>query len=137
MATAPKSRRAVQAPKSPKTAARRGKAKSVARQAPAARRAAEQQAEWALGDIDKLRSDILRLSQSVSTLMSAHVSDARSAVKETAEDLIGTGVGYAREAEDKALGLANDVAKQIGKNPLPAIGLVFGIGYLIGMMRRR
>ena len=137
MASAPKTRRANAAPKSPKTAARRGKAKSGTRRAPAARRAAEQNAEWALGNIDKLRNDIVRLSQSVSSLMGAHVSDARSAVTETAQDLIGTGAGYARDAEERALGLANDVAKQIGKNPLPAIGLVFGVGYLIGMMRRR
>lgn len=137
MATAPKSRRGVAAPKRPSTAARRRKAPSIKRTAPAARRSAERQVEATLGDVEKLRDDILRLSQSVSGLMSAHVSDARTVVKKTAEDLLDTGASYAQEAEERARGLAGDVATQIGRNPLPAIGLVFGIGYLIGMMRRR
>ena len=94
-------------------------------------------ADAALSDIDKLRDDLVRLSQSVSSLLGSRATDARDMVTDTASGLYETGLDYAQDAEAQVRGMAGDLTKQIERNPLAAIGIVFGVGYVIGMMRRR
>lgn len=134
MATSPRTQSSSASPKRARgTAARR-------RKAPSKRRAAARTAtatDATLNDIDKLRDDLVRLSQSVSSLLTARATDARDLVTETASDLYGTGLDYARDAEGQVRGMASDIAKQVERNPLAAVGIVFGVGYIIGLMRRR
>lgn len=134
MATSPRTQSSSGTPKRSRgTAARR-------RKAPSKRRAAARTAQTAdstLNDIDKLRDDLVRLSQSVSSLLTARATDARDLVTETASDLYDTGLDYARDAEGQVRGMASDIAKQVERNPLAAVGIVFGVGYIIGLMRRR
>lgn len=135
MATSPKTRKSAASPSRARTGGRRGKAGS--RKRAAARSTVSGNADAALNDIDKLRDDLVRLSQSVSTLLSSRATDAREMVTDTASGLYETGLDYAQDAEAQVRGMAGDLTKQIERNPLAAIGIVFGVGYVIGLMRRR
>jgi ElaB/YqjD/DUF883 family membrane-anchored ribosome-binding protein len=133
MATSPRTQSSSASPKRARGTARR-------RKAPSKRRAAARTAtatDATLNDIDKLRGDLVRLSQSVSALLTARATDARDLVTETASDMYDTGLDYARDAEGQMRGMASDIAKQVERNPLAAVGIVFGVGYIIGLMRRR
>jgi ElaB/YqjD/DUF883 family membrane-anchored ribosome-binding protein len=136
MATAPKKSTAASSPKRAK-AGRRKKAGSKKRAQAARAGAVSRNANSALGDIESLRDDLIRLSRSVSSLMTSRATEARDLVTERATDLYDTGVDYARDAETNVRGVASDIAKQVEKNPLAAIGIVLGVGYVIGLLRRR
>lgn len=133
MATSPRTQKSAASPKSARSTGRRRKAVSKRRTAARTSR----NADATLSDIDKLRDDLVRLSQSVTALMSTRATDARDLVTETASGLYDTGLDYARDAEGQVRGMAADVAKQVERNPLAAVGIVFGVGYIIGLMRRR
>lgn len=133
MATSPRTQNSAASPKRTRGTGRRRKAVSKRRTAARTSR----NADATLSDIDKLRDDLVRLSQSVTALMSTRATDARDLVTETASGLYDTGLDYARDAEGQVRGMAADVAKQVERNPLAAVGIVFGVGYIIGLMRRR
>lgn len=135
MATSPKTQKTASSPRRARTGGRRPKAGS--RKRAAARSTVSGNADAALNDIDKLRDDLVRLSQSVSSLLSSRATDARDVVTDTASGLYETGLDYAHDAEAQVRGMAGDLTKQIERNPLAAIGIVFGVGYVIGLMRRR
>lgn len=135
MATSPKTRKTAASPRRARSGGRRPKAGS--RKRAAARSTVSSNANAALNDIDKLRDDLVRLSQSVSALLSSRATDAKDMVTDTASGLYETGLDYAQDAEAQVRGMAGDLTKQIERNPLAAIGIVFGVGYVIGLMRRR
>jgi ElaB/YqjD/DUF883 family membrane-anchored ribosome-binding protein len=139
MATSPRTKRPAK-PKRPGTSSRR-KAPSKRRRASAATAGAtsgvSRNADSIVSDIETLRDDLVRLTRSVSTLMQTRAVDARDTVTETATDLYDTGMDYMHSAEDQVRGMAGDLSKQVERNPLAAIGVVFGVGYIIGLMRRR
>jgi ElaB/YqjD/DUF883 family membrane-anchored ribosome-binding protein len=93
--------------------------------------------DTAAADLETLRDDVVKLTKAVSALLSAQAVSAKDTVTEKAADLYGTGVDYVRTAEGQVRGMAEDVSAQVQRNPLASIGIVFGIGYIIGLMRRR
>lgn len=99
--------------------------------------AASANADSTINEIEQLRDDLVRLSQSVASLMGARAEDARDLVTEKASDLYDTGLDYARDAEAQLRDVAGNVTRQIERNPIASVGLVFGVGYLIGLLRRR
>lgn len=135
MATSPRTQSKAATPRRAKNG-RRGKAASRKRRA-SARPAAARSADATMSDIDRLREDLVRLSQSVSALLTQRAENARDLVSEAASGVYDTGLDYARDAETQVRGMASDVVKQVERNPLAAVGIVFGVGYLIGLMRRR
>ncbi|BCJ90503.1 hypothetical protein IZ6_12380 [Terrihabitans soli] len=136
MATSPRTKTAA-SPKTARGTGRRKKAGSKKRSTAAKAAAASRSANTTFNDIDKLRDDLVKLSQSVSALLTSRATDARDLVTETASDYYDTGVEYAQDAQLQVRGMASDVAKQVQSNPLAAVGIVFGVGYLIGLMRRK
>jgi ElaB/YqjD/DUF883 family membrane-anchored ribosome-binding protein len=136
MATSPRTQKSAATPKRA-TTGRRTKASSKKRTTAARAAATSRNANAAVGDIDKLRDDLVKLSQSVSALLTTRATEARDLVTETAGDYYDTGVEYAQDAQLQVRGMAGDVAKQVQSNPLAAVGIVFGVGYLIGLMRRK
>jgi ElaB/YqjD/DUF883 family membrane-anchored ribosome-binding protein len=134
MATSPRTKNSPATQKRNTGTGRRRKAGSKRR---AAARSTSRSADAAVNDLDKLRDDLMRLSQSVAGLLTTRAGDARDLVTETASGLYETGVGYAEDAETQVRGMASDLAKQVERNPLAAVGIVFGVGYIIGLMRRR
>jgi ElaB/YqjD/DUF883 family membrane-anchored ribosome-binding protein len=137
MATSPRTQKSAATPKRARsTTGRRKKAPSKPSSAARAA-AASRNAEASLGDISKLRDDLVKLSKSVSALMTTRATEARDLVTETASEYYDTGVEYAQDAQTQVRGMAGDVAKQVQSNPLAAVGIVFGVGYVIGLMRRK
>lgn len=91
----------------------------------------------AAADLEMLRADVVKLSQAVSALVKAQAVSARETVTERATDLYDTGLDYVRTAEGQVRGLADDVSEKVQRNPLASVGIVFGVGYIIGLLRRR
>jgi len=135
MATSPRTQTA-STPKRAKSGGRR-KAPSRKRSTAARASATTRNANATVNDFEKLQDDLLRLTRSVTSLMSTRAEAARDLVTETASDYYETGVDYARDAETQVRGMAGDLSKQVERNPLAAVGIVFGVGYIIGLMRRR
>jgi ElaB/YqjD/DUF883 family membrane-anchored ribosome-binding protein len=135
MATSPRTQSAASAPKRAKSG-RRGKAASRRRNTARAS-AASRNANATLNDFEKLQDDLLRLTRSVSALVSTRAEATRDLVTDTASEYYETGLDYARDAQTQVRGMAGDLSKQVERNPLAAVGIVFGVGYIIGLMRRR
>jgi ElaB/YqjD/DUF883 family membrane-anchored ribosome-binding protein len=135
MATSPKTKTPSSTPKRAKSG-RRGKATSR-RRATARAAATTRNANATLNDFEKLQDDLLKLTRSVSALVSTRTEAARDLVTDTASEYYETGLDYARDAQDQVRGMAGDLSKQVERNPLAAVGIVFGVGYIIGLMRRR
>lgn len=136
MATSPRTQKSAATPKRA-AAGRRRKAASKKRTTAARASATSRNANAAVNDIDKLRDDLVKLSKSVTALMTTRATEARDLVTETAGEYYDTGLEYAQDAQTQVRGMAGDVAKQVQSNPLAAVGIVFGVGYLIGLMRKR
>jgi ElaB/YqjD/DUF883 family membrane-anchored ribosome-binding protein len=94
-------------------------------------------AETAAADLETLRQDVVRLSKAVSTLVTAQAANAKATVTEKASEIYDTGLDYAYTAEDQMRVMAEDVSAKVRANPLTSIGIVFGVGYILGLMRRR
>jgi len=88
-------------------------------------------------DLETLRQDVIRLSKAVTALVSAQALTAKETVTDKANELYDTGLGYVYTAEDQMRGMAEEVSTTVRRNPLTSIGVVFGIGYVLGLMRRR
>jgi ElaB/YqjD/DUF883 family membrane-anchored ribosome-binding protein len=136
MATSPRTQSAASTPKRAKSG-RRGKAASRRRKAASRASATSRNANTTLNDFEKLQDDLLRLTRSVSALVSTRAEATRDLVTDTASEYYETGLDYARDAQTQVRGMAGDLSKQVERNPLAAVGIVFGVGYIIGLMRRR
>jgi ElaB/YqjD/DUF883 family membrane-anchored ribosome-binding protein len=94
-------------------------------------------ADTTAADLETLRADVVKLTKAVSSLVSAQAVVAKETVTDKASELYDTGVDYVRTAEGQVRGMAEDVSASVQRNPLASIGIVFGIGYIIGLLRRR
>jgi ElaB/YqjD/DUF883 family membrane-anchored ribosome-binding protein len=129
------------------TPARRGRRRSTGPRTPstprrtgrtATRRATvSRSVDATITDITELQEDLARLSRNVAALIQSQAVSARDKVTDTASELYETGVDYAETAERQVKGFADELGRQVEKNPLGAIGIAFGIGYIIGLLRRR
>ncbi|RXF72002.1 DUF883 family protein [Hansschlegelia zhihuaiae] len=76
-------------------------------------------------DLQNLRDDVARLTDTLSTLVSDGAATARNAARE--------GVDTARETVASA---ADDLSDAIVENPLTAVMIALGIGYVVGALGR-
>ena len=98
--------------------------------------AVSESANEASGDINKLREDLSRLSNDVAALVGSHAGVARETARGYANDLYDQGISAVRSAEDQARQAADDLGRRIQDAPLQAVGIAFGIGYLLGFLKR-
>lgn len=77
-------------------------------------------------DLAMLKDDVARLTDTLSTLVSDGAATARNAARE--------GVDTARQ---KATDAADDLSETIEQNPLTAVLVALGIGYVVGALGRR
>lgn len=93
-------------------------------------------AEQASDDLSKLREDLSRLSSDVAALVSSQAGYAKETARDYANDLYGQGVTAMRGAEDQARQAIDDLGRKVQENPLGSIGIAFGVGYLLGFLKR-
>jgi len=99
-------------------------------------------------ELKVIRDDIARLTEQISTLLSASGSDAVREVKahidrfrETLDDVVGDAgakgldaIGSVRESADTLLDSMEDAVR---KRPMATLGIALGLGFLFGATWRR
>ncbi len=84
-------------------------------------------------DVNRLKSDFADLSKDVKALMSSIGSVASSQGKKG----VRVSKEYADDAVDSVQEARGTVESKIRENPLPAVGIAFGLGVLLTALRSR
>jgi ElaB/YqjD/DUF883 family membrane-anchored ribosome-binding protein len=87
-------------------------------------------------DLDALRADIARLSDTMAGLVRAQANSAGAAVRGAVGDAREQLAQAANQAQDSALGAAAELERRIERNPLTAVLIAAGIGMALGMMSK-
>jgi ElaB/YqjD/DUF883 family membrane-anchored ribosome-binding protein len=88
-------------------------------------------------EIQALRAEVARLSESASNRAYAEMEHAGAKVKETVHDLARRGSDLASNARATLDEKSSELEEQIARNPWPAVLIAGGIGLVMGMMSRR
>jgi ElaB/YqjD/DUF883 family membrane-anchored ribosome-binding protein len=92
-------------------------------------------------DLEALRSDFKQLAEQVSEIFALKGTDALNRARSNIEGMVSDAaakgqdaINVAREVSDTAIEAIDDSLK---KRPYTTLAIAFGIGFLIGGMRRR
>lgn len=97
--------------------------------------------------LDRLRADVSAVSNSFQNLAKAGVSEGRERVgdqidelarrtREMSDELQARGRRSAREVSDQASAMTREVEATIVRNPLTAMLVALGLGYIVGLTSR-
>ena len=87
-------------------------------------------------DVAAMRADIARLADTMAGLVRGEVDAAGAAVKGAVGDARSRVSQAASHVQDSACGVAVDLERRVGKNPLTAVLIAAGIGMALGMMTK-
>ena len=87
--------------------------------------------------LEATRRDMEILASMVRERATAGVFQARDAAYERADELSAEARALIGTAQAEALRLTDEASDQIRRNPLTAIAIAFGLGWLIGMLNRK
>lgn len=80
-------------------------------------------------ELTRLRDDISTLTKTVSDFGNGKVQSATNSVSKTSQEAL-------EAVRDEVSSLESDFKKRVRSNPLQAIGIAAGIGFLAAMMTR-
>ncbi|HVI28933.1 hypothetical protein [Hansschlegelia sp.] len=83
-------------------------------------------------DLETLRKDVATLTETLSTLVSDSAATARSAAREG----MNRASAAADDARARAQAAADDLSATIVENPLTAVLVALGLGYVVGALGR-
>ncbi len=83
-------------------------------------------------DIATLRDDVSKLRETVSTLIADSAATARNAAREGVERANAA----AEDARERIVTAADDLSETIEQNPLTAVLIALGAGYILGALGR-
>ncbi|MET0314703.1 MAG: hypothetical protein ABW275_09960 [Hansschlegelia sp.] len=83
-------------------------------------------------DIEILKGDVARLTDTVSTLL----SDSAAAARAAAQQGVDRATAAAESARDYAEQKADDLSAAVEQNPLTSVLIALGLGYIIGVLGR-
>ncbi|MGQ7794198.1 DUF883 family protein [Faunimonas sp. B44] len=87
--------------------------------------------------LDILKEDVATLTATLTELAKSGAREGRARVEQTAEDYYREGRRQADAVLAEARALGEEVEGQIGRNPITAVLIALGLGFLIGLMSRR
>lgn len=87
--------------------------------------------------LEATRRDMEVLASMVRERAAANVSGARDAVYQGYEELSSEARAMLGAAQAEALRWTDEASDQVRRNPLTAIAIAFGLGWLIGMLNRK
>ncbi len=87
-------------------------------------------------DIEALRADVARLTETVSALVGQEADEFRRTLEERAEDIADRGRAYAARARAEADRYENQAEEMIVRNPLTAVLMAAGLGFIFGLLSR-
>nr|CAD6407368.1 hypothetical protein REQ54_00261 [Rhizobium sp. Q54] len=93
------------------------------------------------GDIEaqlqQLRDDIAALARSVAAVGADKADDYRSRVRKATNDATDASMQMVEAAREQALSLEKDLERKIRTNPVQAVAMAAGVGFLIALLARR
>lgn len=100
-------------------------------------RSAASDVESLEAQIETLKSDIAAISATLTDLVKSSVREGRAKAEQTAEHYKQQGKEQAEAAIDSARAYGEALEGQIERNPISAVLVALGLGFLIGLMSRR
>lgn len=83
-------------------------------------------------DLEILKGDVARLTETLSTLL----ADSKATAKSVAQEGVDRATAAAESAKDYAEQKADDLSATIEQNPLTSVLIALGLGYVIGALGR-
>jgi ElaB/YqjD/DUF883 family membrane-anchored ribosome-binding protein len=96
----------------------------------------DESAQDTAADLASMRADIVKLTDSVTTLVKAQVADKTDmfyGAVDSARQKLSDG---AADAKDRLSGASSTLEASIERNPLPAVLIAMGAGLVIGLLSR-
>jgi ElaB/YqjD/DUF883 family membrane-anchored ribosome-binding protein len=87
--------------------------------------------------IDDLKDEIASLSKTLSALGGQKVDDYKDSVEKFAAEAVSASLKAFDSARSEALSLEEGFERQVRDNPLRAIGIAAGVGFLFALLTRR
>jgi len=87
--------------------------------------------------LEVLKRDVAALVDTLGSLVGNTAREGRATVERKADEYIRKGRQQADAAVSQARALEEELEAQIGRNPLTAVLIALGLGFLIGLMSRR
>jgi len=87
--------------------------------------------------IEDLKNEIASISRTLQAMGGQKVEDYRDTVEKLAADAVHASVKAFDSARSEALSLEQGFEKQVRENPLRAIGIAAGVGFLFALLTRR
>ncbi|MGK6311763.1 DUF883 family protein [Neorhizobium sp. DT-125] len=87
--------------------------------------------------IQQLREDISSLAKTVAAVGSDKASEVRGKARRVAHDAADASMQMVEAAREQAVSLERDLERQIRTNPIQAVAIAAGIGFLFALMTRR
>lgn len=87
--------------------------------------------------LQQLRDDIATLARSVASAGNDKASEYRGKVRRATSDAADASLQMVEAAREQALSLEKDLERQIRTNPIQAVAIAAGVGFLLALMARR
>ena len=87
--------------------------------------------------IDELRSEIAAISKTLSSMGGQKIDDYRDTMERLAGDAVSASLRAFDSARSEAVSLEQGFERHVRDNPLRAVGIAAGIGFLLAILTRR
>jgi ElaB/YqjD/DUF883 family membrane-anchored ribosome-binding protein len=87
--------------------------------------------------IQQLRDDIAALARSVAAVGNDKASEYKGKARRVANDAADASMQMVEAARDQALSMEKDLERQIRTNPIQAVAIAAGVGFLFALLTRR
>ncbi|MFB9949402.1 YqjD family protein [Rhizobium puerariae] len=87
--------------------------------------------------IQQLRDDISALARSIAAVGNEKAGEVRGKARRAANEAADASLHMVEAAREQALSLERDLERQIRTNPIQAVAIAAGVGFLFALMTRR
>lgn len=87
--------------------------------------------------LQQLREDLAALAKSVAAVGSEKAEDYRHRVRRATNDAADASMQMVEAAREQAMSLERDLERKIRTNPIQAVAMAAGVGFVIAMLARR
>lgn len=87
--------------------------------------------------IQQLREDIASLAKTVASVGNDKASEYKGKARRVASDAADASRQMVEAAREQAVSLERDLEQQIRANPIQAVAIAAGVGFLLALMTRR
>lgn len=87
--------------------------------------------------LQQLREDLAALAKSVAAVGSEKAEDYRHRVRRATNDAADASMQMVEAAREQAMSLERDLERKIRTNPIQAVAMAAGVGFVLAMLARR